>query len=140
VDGDLRGIAEAVQQVCGASQRVADMEQPGDQRGGPCQRPPLILAPAPSGRAALERGPQPRELRLIQLAHRPTRAFRRQRGLTPSAPAPPSLIGRLGAHPQPVRHLHRADIVLIHLRGLQPHALTPGPPSSGQATTIWIPS
>jgi hypothetical protein len=38
-----------------------------------------------------------------------------------------------------VSYLHRADILLIHLRGLQPHALTPDPPSSGQATTIWVP-
>jgi hypothetical protein len=57
----------------------------------------------------------------------------------PSAPAPPLLACRLGADPQPARHLHRADIVLIHMRGLKPHAPTPGPPSSGQATTIWAP-
>jgi hypothetical protein len=35
--------------------------------------------------------------------------------------------------------LHRADIVFIHLRSLQPHALAPGQSSSGQATTIWVP-
>jgi len=72
-------------------------------------------------------------------AHHPTRAFRGQRGLAASTLAPPPLIRRLGTDPQPVRHLHRAGIPLKHLRGLQPHALTPGPPSSGQATTIWIP-
>jgi hypothetical protein len=38
-----------------------------------------------------------------------------------------------------MRYLHRADILLKHACGLQPHALTPGPPSSGQATTIWVP-
>jgi hypothetical protein len=38
-----------------------------------------------------------------------------------------------------MRHLHRADIVLKHPRGLQPHILTPDPSSSGQATTIWVP-
>jgi hypothetical protein len=38
-----------------------------------------------------------------------------------------------------MRHLHRADIVLKHPRGLLPHALPPDPSSSGQATTIWVP-
>jgi hypothetical protein len=38
-----------------------------------------------------------------------------------------------------VRHLHRAGILLKHLCGLQPHALTPGLRRSGQATTIGIP-
>src|SRR5262245_16494673 len=69
----------------------------------------------------------------------PHGAFGGQRGLATGTPAPPPLIGRLGTDPQPLRDLHRADIVLIHSRGLQPHALTPGPPSSGRATTIWVP-
>ena len=54
-------------------------------------------------------------------------------------PAAPPLVGRLGADPQVMRHLHRADIVLIHPRGLQPHALTPDLSGSGQATTSWVP-
>jgi hypothetical protein len=64
---------------------------------------------------------------------------RRQRRPAPGTPAPPPLIGRLGTDPQPVRYPHRADTLLIHPYGLQPHLLTPGPPSSGQATTIWVP-
>jgi hypothetical protein len=35
-----------------------------------------------------------------------------------------------------VRHLHRTDILLKQVRGFQPHTLSPGPPSSGQATAI----
>jgi hypothetical protein len=38
----------------------------------------------------------------------------------------------------PARHLHRADILLKHPRGVQPHRFTPGPSSSGQAITIWV--
>ena len=41
VDGDLRGVADAVQQVRGAAQGVADVEQPAYQRGDPGQGPPL---------------------------------------------------------------------------------------------------
>ena len=52
---------------------------------------------------------------------------------------PSPLIGRFRADPQPVRDLHRAGILLIHLHGPQSHALTPGPLSNGQATTIWVP-
>jgi hypothetical protein len=36
-----------VQQIRRATQRVADMEQPADQRGHSLQRPPLVLIPAP---------------------------------------------------------------------------------------------
>ena len=39
----------------------------------------------------------------------------------------------------PVRHLYRADLLLKQVRGPQLHTLTPDPPSSGQATTIWVP-
>jgi hypothetical protein len=37
------------------------------------------------------------------------------------------------------RDLHRVDVLLKHLRGLQPHPLTAGPPLSGQPATIGIP-
>jgi hypothetical protein len=76
---------------------------------------------------------------LIQPAHRTTWTFGGQRSFAARPPAPPPLIGRLRDDPRPVRDLHQADILLIHLRGPQPHALTPGPLSSGQATTIGVP-
>jgi hypothetical protein len=80
----------------------------------------------------------PGELRLIQSAHRTTWTFGGKRSFAARPPAPPPLIGRLRADPQPVRDLHRAEILLMHLHGTQPHVLTPGPPSSGQASTIWV--
>src|ERR1700749_1782549 len=59
----------------------------------------------------------------------------RQALSTPARPRRPpgsaaELVSRLGAHPQVMRYLHRADIVLIHPRGLQPHALTPARPTA----------
>ena len=77
---DLRGEPDPVQQVRGAAQGVADMEQPADQRGDPLQRPPLILSPAPGGRALVQRSPQPGQLR-----RRPAGTPPRPR---PSRPAP----------------------------------------------------
>ena len=47
VRGDLRGEPDPVQQVRRAPQRVADVEQPPDQRGDPLQGPPLVLGPSP---------------------------------------------------------------------------------------------
>jgi hypothetical protein len=38
---------------------VPDVEQPPDQRDGPGQRPPLVLAPAVRRRTQVQRGPQP---------------------------------------------------------------------------------
>ena len=55
VHGYLRGEADPVQQVRRAAQRVADVEQPPDQRRDPGQRPPLVLTPPPGGRAARSR-------------------------------------------------------------------------------------
>src|SRR5208283_4601133 len=139
VHRDLRGIPDAVQQVRGAPQRVPDMEQPADQRGDPGQRPPLILTPPPRGRAAVQRGPQPGQLRAAQPAHRPARPFRGQGDLTASTPAPPPHIRRIRRDPQPPRHLRRLGPLREPLCGLQPYFLTPCPPSGGQATTIRIP-
>ena len=62
VDGHLRGEPEAVQQIGGAARRVPDVEQPPDQRGDAVQGPALVLAPAPGGRAPLQRCPQLRQL------------------------------------------------------------------------------
>jgi hypothetical protein len=72
--------------------------------------------PAPRGRAALQRSLQPGHLPAVQPAYRPASAFGGRRGFTASAPAPPPLIRRLGAHPQPVRDLHRAGILLKKVR------------------------
>src|SRR5450755_553164 len=114
------------------------MEQPAEQRGDPGQGPPLVLGPAPGGRAALQRRAQLLRLRRRQAAHRPARPARGQRGLAPRTPAPPPLVRRLRADPQPPRHLHGADILLKHLRSLPPHPLAPDPSPSGQATTIRV--
>ena len=80
VHGDLRGVPHPVQQVRRAAQGVADVEQPPDQRGDPLQRPPLVLSPAPGGRALVQRRPQPGQLRR-RPAGRPPRP-------RPSRPAP----------------------------------------------------
>ena len=63
VHRDLRGEPDPVQQIGGAPQRVPHVEQPADQRGDPGQCPPLVLTPAPGRRAALQRRPQPLQLR-----------------------------------------------------------------------------
>jgi hypothetical protein len=68
-----------VQQIRRATQRVADMEQPADQRGHSLQRPPLVLIPAPGRRALIQFSAQPSQLRRAQSAYRPARAPRRQR-------------------------------------------------------------
>ena len=47
--------------------------------------------------------------------------------------------GRLGAHPQPVGNMHRADSLLIHLRPTAARSHPLDPPGSGQATTIRVP-
>jgi len=52
--------------------------------------------------------------------------------------SPSALVRRFRAHPQLMRHLHWRHVLLKQLCGLQPHPLTPGPPSGGQATTIGI--
>ena len=48
--------------------------QAGDQRRDPGQRPPLVLNPAIGGTARIQRGAQPRQLLLIQLAAGPALA------------------------------------------------------------------
>ncbi len=45
----------------------------------------------------------------------------------------------LGADPQHPGYLDRVDVLLEHLRGLQPQLLSAGPSLSGQAATIWVP-
>ena len=109
-----------------------------DQRGHPPQRPPLVLIPAPAGRALVQRGPQPGQLPRAPPAHRPARPLRGQRRRAPGPPAAPPLIRGLRAHPQIMGHLHRLHILLVHRCGRQPHLFPPGPPRSGQATTIGI--
>lgn len=52
---------------------------------------------------------------------------------------PPPLVRRLGADPQQPGYLHRVDVLLKHLRGLQPQLLSAGPSLSGQAATIRVP-
>src|SRR5579863_3757819 len=96
VHRDLRGVPEAVQQVRGAPQRISELEQPACQHGDPGQRPPLILTPPPHRRAAVQRGPQPGQLRLTQPTHRPARALDASAAAThtpnstrPAAAAPP---------------------------------------------------
>ena len=139
VRGHLRAEPDPVQQVRHAAQRVAHVEQPGDQRGGPGQRPPLVLIPAGCGRARIQRGTQPGQLLLTEPAYRPACAPGRQRGRASGPPAPPPLVRRLGADPQQPGYLHRVDVLLKHLRGLQPQLLSAGPSLSGQAATIRVP-
>jgi hypothetical protein len=90
------------------------------------------------GRAALQLGLQPGQLRLAQPALRTARAVRGQGGIAASPPPPSPLVGRLRADPQLAGHLHRADPLLEHRRGLQPHRLTPGTLRRGQATTVGV--
>src|ERR1039457_6488630 len=115
-----------------------NVEQPGDQRGGPLRRPPLGFGPAMHRRAFVQLSAQPGQLRRRQAAHRPARAPGRQRRGAARPPAPPPLTRRLRAHPQLARHLHRVHILLEHRCGRQPHLLPPHPARSGQATTIGI--
>jgi DNA-binding transcriptional regulator YhcF (GntR family) len=49
-------------------QRVADAEQPADQRRDPLQRPPLVLGPAMHGRTRIQLAAQPGQLRRAQPA------------------------------------------------------------------------
>ena len=138
--GDLRAEPGPVQQVRHAAQRVAHVEQPGDQRDGPGQRPPLVLHPS-----RMRPGPHPaRHAAGPAAAHRagisPPRlrpGTRARSGFGP--PAPPPLVRRLGADPQQPGYLHRVDVLLEHLRGLQPQLFSAGPFLSGQAATIWVP-
>jgi len=139
VRGDLRAEPDPVQQVRGAAQRAVHVEQPGDQRGDPGQRPPLVLVPAVGRRAEVQRSAQPGQLRVIQLARVPARAFGGQRRLAARAPGPPPLVCRLRADPQALRYLLQVHALLEHLRGLQPHLLTASPSLSGQPATIGIP-
>jgi hypothetical protein len=75
-----------VQQARRAPQRAVRVEQPGDQRRDPGQRPLLILTPAVRHRTEVQRNPQPGQLALIEPA-RPAPA--RQRALAAGPPAPP---------------------------------------------------
>ena len=95
--------------------------------------------PRRARRPGVQRGPQPGQLAVIQLAGVPARALRGQCRLAARQVLPPPLVHRLRADPQQPRDLHRVDVLLNHLRGLQPHALTAGPSLSGQAATIGIP-
>ena len=46
---------------------------------------------------------------------------------------------RLGTDPQPPGDLYRIDVLLKHLRGLQPQLLAAGPSLSGQGAAIGVP-
>jgi hypothetical protein len=87
VCGNLRREPHAVQQERHPTQRVADVEQPGDQIRHPRQRPPLILGIAVRRRPLLQRNSQPIQPCLIQSARRTTRPLRRQRRPPTSNPA-----------------------------------------------------
>ena len=101
------GPADAVQQVGHPARGVGHPEQPPDQESDPGQGPALI-DPAVRGGTAVEFGDQPVELGVIQLAHRPTRAARRQRRPAPDGPSPPPGPNRFRGHPQPGGDLGRA--------------------------------
>ena len=77
--------------------RVRDAEQAHHQRRDPGRDPPLVLLPPISPRPGLRRGPQLRELLLVQLAGASPSPLRRQ--------------GRLAADCQARSHWH-ADFVL----------------------------
>ena len=82
--------------------------------------------------------PRPAVPGSCQPAHRPRQRFGGQRGFTASAPASPPLIRRLGtpgAGAPPAPHRHPAQTG-ARLPAAHPLAW---PPSSGQATTIWVP-
>jgi hypothetical protein len=139
VHRDLRGEAEAVQQVRRPAQRVPDMEQQADQRGDPAQRPPLVLIPAPQRRAALQRSPQlrpaaPRSAGIPPRQGLWTPGRLRRRPASAAATHTPSSM-----RPAAAGDLRRRNPFREPFRGLQPHLLTPGPPGGGQAATIRVP-
>ena len=139
VHRDLRGVADPVQQIRGAPQGVADMEQPADQRGRPAPastagpRPsptppgphPARPAAGPAAPGSAGTPPRPRPSRPARPRRRPASAAATD---TPTWCSPAA-----GAPPAP-GYMSCSNIAAACSRTLLP----PGPPRSGQATTIGI--
>ena len=85
--GHLHTPADPVQQQIHPRQRVLHAELAVHYPGDPGQRPTLVLAPAVHGRPSAQQRRQLPQLRGGQLAPRPGRAPRRQRGPAPAASA-----------------------------------------------------
>src|SRR5207302_3423380 len=78
------------------------------------------------------------QLGVAEPAARSARPRGSQRLLAAGPPAPPPLIGRLRAHPQPGRHLHRRHVLGEQPCRLHPHRLPPSPRGLREPTTIGI--
>jgi len=101
------------------------MEQRGDQRHHPDQRPALVLAVAGRCRALLEADPEPGQLLVRQLRIRARGPFGGQSWCAAGNPNPPPLIRRLRRHFQLLRDLDRRHISLEQRGRALPHQLPP---------------